>query len=93
MKQLCMQDTVSILTVKCLTVMRKLFQDREKGNKLQDTSHKQLWLRLRNCDYDTKSSTDTVRNNESDQVVDLIFEPWIIHAREVTYKRSRTIGG
>jgi hypothetical protein len=63
-KQLCMQDIVSILTVQCLTVVQKLFQDREKANKLQDTSHKQLWLRLHYCDYDTKSSTDTVQNNE-----------------------------
>jgi hypothetical protein len=30
---------------------------------------------------------------ELDQVVDLIFELKIIHAREVAYMRSRTIGG
>jgi hypothetical protein len=30
---------------------------------------------------------------ESDQVVDLIFELKIIHAREVAYMRSRVIGG
>jgi hypothetical protein len=59
-KQLCMQDTVSILTVQCLKVVQKLFQDREEANKLQDMSQKQLWLRLHNCNYDTKSSTGTV---------------------------------
>jgi hypothetical protein len=63
-KQFCMQDTVSTPNAQCLRVVWKLFRDREKGNKLQDTSHKQLWLRLCNCDYDTKSSTDTVQNNE-----------------------------
>jgi hypothetical protein len=30
---------------------------------------------------------------ELDQVVDSIFELKIIHAREVAYMRSRTIGG
>jgi hypothetical protein len=59
-----MQDTVIIPTAQCLTVVQKPFQDRDKGNKLQDTSHKQLQLRLHDCDYDTESSTDTGRNNE-----------------------------
>jgi hypothetical protein len=68
-KQLCMQDTVSILNLQCLTVVQKPFQDREKANKLQDTSHKELRLRLHNCDYDTKSSTDTIRNNEHKTVM------------------------
>jgi hypothetical protein len=33
------------------------------------------------------------RSRELDQVVDSIFELKIIHAREVAYKWSRTIGG
>jgi hypothetical protein len=33
------------------------------------------------------------RSRESDQVIDSIFELNIIHAGEVAYKQSRTIGG
>jgi hypothetical protein len=42
---------------------------------------------LRRCQNFTK------RGRESDQVIDLIFELKIIHAGEVAYKWSRTIGG
>jgi hypothetical protein len=41
----------------------------------------------------TKMSKLCEGSRESDQVVDSIFELKIIHAREVTYKQSRTIGG
>jgi hypothetical protein len=63
-KLYCRQSKVSTLTAQCLTVVWKLFQDRAGLNRLQEMSHNELQLRLRNCDYDTKSSTDTVRNNE-----------------------------
>jgi hypothetical protein len=33
------------------------------------------------------------RSRELDQVIDLIFKLKIIHAKEVAYKQSRTIGG